>query len=680
MIATVRLAAHNFALNITKKDKMIGKNSSEYRPDIDGLRALAVTLVLSVHAFPLFLRNGYIGVDIFFVISGFLITKILLTQIMAEKHSLLDFYIRRANRIFPCLILVLVTCMAFGWLALYASEFKLLGRSIAAGAGFVANINYYIEGGYWDVSSKVKPLLHLWSLGVEEQFYLLWPTILWTAWARRFKISLVLIICIFASLGWSLYTIKLDQPAAFYLPLSRFWELISGGALAYLNLRSTSQKGNVSPLLFKASPKFNFLLADWSLKVEFRNVASILGLSLIIAALAGNYSPGDFPGIHALLPVLGTVLIIAAGADSWVNSRLFSNKLVVYIGLISYPLYLWHWPLLVFNYIIQNGSVSTSSQFVALALTFSLAILTYHFVEKPIRGNPKWRSQKALVLTALVMICGIAGYDIYANDGFEARYDKSDKISTISDFPSLISSASTLAILGDSQAEMFASAMPISPTKIKIFSTAGWPYLVGTTFEKKTNKIPKLTDDAISNIVSDPTIDIVIITNMYNLYTDYNQFNQGDRFFSYPATPNETSKMAYYAGLRRTAKVLTDAGKKIIYIKSIPFLGNVPSVVACSNYDLAISRSKPRECLTPLNEVEEFRNGYDEALNSTFNGIRNISIFDPMPYLCDNKYCYVYRNNIIMYRDTSHLSHDGAYLVGAEVIKLVNSIRTTQPH
>lgn len=656
---------------------MINKNSLEYRPDIDGLRALAVILVLIVHAFPLSLKNGYIGVDIFFVISGYLITKILLTQIKTGNFSLLNFYIQRANRIFPSLILVLFTCTVFGGLTLYANEFKLLGRSVAAGAGFVANINYYFEGGYWDISSKLKPLLHLWSLGVEEQFYLFWPIILWLTWTRRFKISLLLITSVFFSLGWSLYVIKYDQPADFYLPLSRFWEFISGGSLAYLNLKNPSYKIKLSHLIYRRKIKLDAHETRYTPVNYPDNICSILGIFLIVVALLGNYSSADFPGIHAVLPVLGATFIIAAGPDSWLNSKLLANKLVVYIGLISYPLYLWHWPLLAFNYTIQNGSTSKESKLLALALTLALAIATYHLIEKPIRKNPTWRGYKALISTILLAACGMAGYSIYMHDGFEERYKKSDQIPR---FSSLKDNPSKFAILGDSQAEMFAAAMPISPINFKLFSTAGWPYLIGTAFAKKTNKIPKLTDDAILNIKSDPAIDIVIITNMYNLYTDYNEFNQGDKFFSYPSVPNETSKMAYYAGLRRTAKVLTDSGKKIIYIKSIPFLGNVPSVVSCSNYILPISRYKPKECLTPRKEIEDFRKGYDEALDNTFRGLNNISIFDPTPYLCDDEYCYVEKNNIMMYRDTSHLSNDGAYLVGNEIIKLVNLTRDSQSH
>ena len=182
--------------------------------------------------------NGFIGVDIFFVISGFLITSILLTQLWKGSFSLLDFYIRRVNRIFPALALVVATCLGIGWLTLYANEFKSLGRSIATSAGFVANINFFLEVGYWDISGKLKPLLHLWSLGVEEQFYLLWPLALWAMWTRRVNIMTTCIMVLAFSLAWNLHSIQIDQTATFYLPFARFWELFAGGGAC---LRDRSQ-------------------------------------------------------------------------------------------------------------------------------------------------------------------------------------------------------------------------------------------------------------------------------------------------------------------------------------------------------------------------------------------------------------------------------------------------------
>src|SRR5258707_4444828 len=190
-----------------------------YRPDIDGLRAVAVTLVILVHAFPSAMHSGFIGVDIFFVISGFVITGILLTQLKDGSFSLKDFYIRRVNRICPALIALLGACIAFGWISLYANEFRLLGRSVATGAGFMANINYYFESGYWDIAAKLKPLLHLWSLGVEEQFYLVWPLLLWAAWSwRRQNVAIVLVGITVLSFACNLWLTRIDQLAAFYLP------------------------------------------------------------------------------------------------------------------------------------------------------------------------------------------------------------------------------------------------------------------------------------------------------------------------------------------------------------------------------------------------------------------------------------------------------------------------------
>jgi peptidoglycan/LPS O-acetylase OafA/YrhL len=281
---------------MTNENRLATTHVIPYRPEIDGLRGLAVTLVVLVHAFPGYMKNGFIGVDIFFVISGFLITGILLTQLQGGSFSLRDFYIRRANRIFPALILVLTACIGFGWLSLYASEFKLLGRSVAGGAGFVANINAYLEGGYWDIAAKLKPLLHLWSLGVEEQFYLIWPALLFAAWTRHFNLAIVIIVLITTSLAWNLWSIGIDQPAAFYLPFSRLWELLAGAALAY----------------FGGSPPAGIAETLVPSRI-LSNVCAFLGFALIIAGLADHFPSQEFPGKYAILPVLGTVLIIAAG-------------------------------------------------------------------------------------------------------------------------------------------------------------------------------------------------------------------------------------------------------------------------------------------------------------------------------------------------------------------------------
>ncbi len=202
----------------------------EYRPDIDGLRAIAVILVIGYHAFPNLVKGGFIGVDIFFVISGYLISTILFTNLWNNKFSLSDFYFRRIRRIFPALIVVMGACLAFGWFALLAGEYKQLGKHIAGGAGFVSNFLLWNESGYFDNTGDTKPLLHLWSLGIEEQFYILWPILLLLASQRG--VNFLVIASTVAGISFSLNLISQDGVAGFYSPQTRFWELLVGSALA----------------------------------------------------------------------------------------------------------------------------------------------------------------------------------------------------------------------------------------------------------------------------------------------------------------------------------------------------------------------------------------------------------------------------------------------------------------
>ncbi len=205
----------------------------KYRPDIDGLRAVAVLSVVAFHAFPAWMKGGFIGVDVFFVISGFLITTIIFENLDRGTFSFAEFYARRIKRIFPALLLVLVASFAFGWFSLLADEYKQLGKHIAAGAGFVSNLVLWSELGYFDNSAETKPLLHLWSLGIEEQFYIAWPFFLWLAWKRNFSFLTLTILVAFLSFYLNFNGIKKDAVATFYSPQTRFWELLAGSILAW---------------------------------------------------------------------------------------------------------------------------------------------------------------------------------------------------------------------------------------------------------------------------------------------------------------------------------------------------------------------------------------------------------------------------------------------------------------
>ena len=206
-----------------------------YRPDIDGLRAVAVLLVVGYHAFPYWLNGGFIGVDIFFVISGFLISSIIFQDLGAGSFRFTDFYGRRIRRIFPALIIVVAACLVAGWFVLLAGEYEQLGKHVAGGAGFIANFLLWNESNYFDNAAETKPLLHLWSLGVEEQFYIIWPLLLWLAWKRNFNARTMTAFIVIMSFALTIAQARTDMVAAFYSPATRFWESLCGALLANPN-------------------------------------------------------------------------------------------------------------------------------------------------------------------------------------------------------------------------------------------------------------------------------------------------------------------------------------------------------------------------------------------------------------------------------------------------------------
>ncbi len=375
-----------------------------YRPDIDGLRAIAVLLVVVHHAFPKLLPSGFIGVDLFFVISGFLITTIIFQNLERGSFSFLDFYTRRIKRIFPALALVLLACLVYGWFTLLPADYKLLGKHTIAGAAFVSNFAFWNESGYFNGDSKLKPLLHLWSLGIEEQYYIVWPLIAWFAWKKQVNLLKVCLVLLIASLLANIVTVKYNAVAAFFSPATRFWELLVGSVLAYVALhRRASQQSDKQNLR--------------------NNQAAWAGLLLLLIGMVFIKPERRFPGFWALLPTLAAYLIIYAGPQAWFNRKVLSNKLLVWFGLISFPLYLWHWPLLVFAKLSANQAPSMELILLAVAMSIVLAWLTYRFVERPIRfGKKTGNVHTASILLALSIFCiGYLGFNIYKRDGLSFR-------------------------------------------------------------------------------------------------------------------------------------------------------------------------------------------------------------------------------------------------------------------
>ncbi len=370
--------------------------SSVHLPHIDGLRALAVLAVVFFHAFPEALPGGFVGVDIFFVISGYLITGILWRSLQDGSFSVAGFYARRVRRIFPALLLVMVATLTFGWLVLLPEELSQLGRHAAGGAGFASNFLLWQETGYFDNSADSKPFLHLWSLGVEEQFYLAWPLLLWflARWRKAFlPVTAALAL---ASFAYSVTAAVHAPEAAFYSPLSRFWELAAGGLVAYWH--------------FSSPPR--------------RAPAPVWTLAALAAIVTGFEMIGKnslFPGYWALLPVGGTAVLLAAGPGATLNASLFRLTPMTWFGRISYPLYLWHWPLLAFAHILQGGKVADTVLWAALALSLVLAWLTCELVEGRIRFALPGKPVVPLALAGTLFVLGGLGYQLHRMDGLPQR-------------------------------------------------------------------------------------------------------------------------------------------------------------------------------------------------------------------------------------------------------------------
>ncbi len=359
--------------------------TEKYRPDIDGLRAIAVGSVVAFHTFPNFFKGGFVGVDIFFVISGYLISGIIVDAVEGRRFSYLDFYIRRIRRIFPALVVVIAATLFVGWYVLLPDEFERLGKHLAAGAGFATNLVLWGEAGYFDVSSDTKPLLHLWSLAIEEQFYILWPLVLGPVWRRKRSLLVATLSIAVISFAYNVISVVHHPVAAFYSPLARFWELMLGGVLAYL----VRQKG------------------EWL--AHFRTQRAAGGLLLIGVSVFALNREFAFPGYWALFPTVGAFLVISAGFTNWISRYVLGNRLMVGVGLISYPLYLWHWPILVFAKIVKGALLTPTDRVAAIAASVALAFLTYRFVEYPIRHSSALRIAQGFIPQGLAAAMAGAG-------------------------------------------------------------------------------------------------------------------------------------------------------------------------------------------------------------------------------------------------------------------------------
>src|SRR5262245_24002873 len=343
----------------------------QYRPELDGIRAVAVLPVILFHMDMPFIPGGFVGVDVFFVLSGFLITNMLAADLAGGRMSTLNFYDRRIRRIVPGLAAMLVCCSIAAPFILFPEDLANFGLSLTAATLSASNVLFYLQSGYFSAAADRMPLLHTWSLGVEEQFYILFPLLLYGAWKwARTRIALLIGLLLVASLCLSIWGTSAMPAATFFLLPTRAWELLLGSLLALLAI---------------AGPRS-------SLQQE---AAALGGLALIAASILLLSRQTPFPGLAALPPCLGTALLIWSGCGNrtqpFLTQRLLSARPVVFVGLISYSLYLWHWPFIVFAKYLTFGTLSRPMRASLLALIFAVAVASWRLIETPLRrGSWPW--------------------------------------------------------------------------------------------------------------------------------------------------------------------------------------------------------------------------------------------------------------------------------------------------
>lgn len=628
-----------------------------YRPDIDGLRALAVLSVVLFHAFPEWIHGGFIGVDIFFVISGYLISSIIYKGLDDNSFNFNTFYIRRIKRIFPALIVVLISCLIFGWFGLLSDEYQQLGKHVFGASTFTNNLMFWSESGYFDNDASTKPLLHLWSLSVEEQFYLLWPLILFFIYKWKSYLSKLLLGL---TIGFTLlhfYIFHPDRVAAFYAPYARFFELLVGALIAYQHLHSKIKV--IHPLLQK-----------------FKSIQSFIGLGLIIIGIQIITRESHFPGWYALLsPVLGAALIIDSPQDSFLNKYLFSNQVIVWIGLISYPLYLWHWPLLSFGYIVESQLPSLGMRIGLVILAIFLATLTYYFIEKPIRfgnNNIKKSKFKAFFLLLGMLMIGLIGAIIYTKQGLENRNAAKPIIKNNGDighiefhqypfkkfylctpeslqkeaqkyegmircFQSKKDRPIDIAILGDSHAEhLFLGLAEALPQKnIVYYEKDTLPLIGNNEFEQIFNYI--LSDKKIKGVI-------------FNAYWARRK-NETPK--------NKTLKEAFV----KTIEALSSQNKDIFIVDDVPDFSFDPK--QCKYLR---PLSEKNNCIETKNYFYKKYNAYYENLNE-LRSLQHVTILNTVKFFCDEQNCSMEKNGELLYRDSNHLNINGSKYLAKELIK-----------
>lgn len=662
----------------------------KYKPYIDGLRAWAIIAVVTFHAFPSVMPGGFVGVDVFLVISGFLISNILLQGLQYGTFAFGAFYANRIRRLFPALLVVLAASFALGWFLLLPDEYQSLGKHAVGAATYIENVVLLRESGYFDARSSFKPLLHLWSLGIEEQFYLSYPLFVWAVWRFRRNMFGVLLGIATLSFVLNLAQVRPDPVGAFLLPHTRCWELTIGCAIACWQFQAGQQRGAMNGLRILEARRY------WrSLSSLIVNGCSAIGTALLILAVVLFHDTDPFPGWRASLPVFGTALIVIAGSKAWINRAVLANKTAVFIGLLSYPLYLWHWPILTFLRILRGGEVSVRLRIVAVLLSFGLAWITFRFVESPIRFGRK-DSLRPLSLVAASIVLASFGYAA-TRDGFVRRFPaaasdlghlqdvvwstpRCREVSGLSEIDYCRSTSGKkpdILLMGDSHAAVLYDGLaPFyqqrSLSLMNLGEAGCAPFYDTKTFSpgSRNKDCAGPVDAMIDFAVHEPAIRTIIFSARGPRYMSGEGFGAVDsgsvpkRIWWARLPPTTPQPEMYAETLHNTLSLLNASGKKVVLLVDWPELGFDPR--SCLTRPLDFLRSASSTCSVSKPLVEKRNRSYREQIVKLERAFPKMEVFDPLPYLCDSASCYGMREGHLLYSDDNHISVAGArYLASA---------------
>lgn len=647
------------------------KDIRQYRPDIDGLKAIAVLSVIVFHFASTWVPGGFIGVDIFFVISGYLIARSTLVEIQSRDYSVLHYFARRAKRIFPSLILLLAFLWVAGWWVLLPEEYASLGKHMGAASIFISNWLLWREIGYFDVAAELKPLLNLWSLGVEEQFYLVFPLFVWLGLKLRRQVFILLLLLAIGSLWLSEARVSTHAGWAYYHPVSRIWELLAGSLLAYAELHFLHRAlaGSASTAAAQAY--------RWQHGMPAHAI-SAFGLFLILSALFLYDKALPFPGLSAAAPVLGALLTISAGPAACCNRWLLARPLMIYVGLISYPLYLWHWPLIASVRLVDGAEPGLAIKLVLVGLTFGISMLSYHLLERPIRFG-RFSKSKALapILWATLLCLGALGFATYKAGGFPQRFAvEINEMAAHNETPDTAALApltgNKVVLIGDSHAGVLKSSLADyfrqRDETLEVFDQGGCaPFLNLDRHDPghEPQGCPRVINRGIETALNDPAVTTIIfvgrLDTLNHLFDASNPAT--DTAFKTKQDDRARNYRLLASAVDQTLQRFVGKNKQVILIDTVPSLDFDPGLCRWRPVRFGTIRKDP--CVVPRPMVETQQKEFRAVFDAASQRYPFVRVFDPLPALCDAEFCYGSKDGVMWYADDSHLTPPGVARVRA---------------